>query len=294
MGRLSFINPWSWYPIAASSDIPRGQILPVTLSGTTLVAWRGQSDKISVWSDRCPHRGMRLCLGGTRDDVLMCPYHGWVFGSDGACTHIPAHPQLTPSRAARARIYPSTESNGYIWACIGEPATPQPAYIMSGGNALTHVRTIHVAADIEIVAAALMARPLTEDTGTSDDWHDDIDWSNTEGLVEARHRNSGSGFSARLEFPGLLSCSVEQEGGAPIRYSALIQPTFADQAAVHLALDGPGPVERQSLLNRNLVQLRRDLQSLSHRTTLDRIAERCADMMPDQARGLTAFAEGES
>ena len=287
MGRLSFVNPWSWYSIAASVDVARSQILPVVLSGTTLVAWRSQNEKVSVWSDRCPHRGMRLCLGGTRDDVLMCPYHGWVFGSDGACTHIPAHPQLTPSRAARARIYPCTESNGYIWACIGEPSTPQPAYVTSLGNALTHVRTLHVAADVEAVAAALIARPLlgkpSADPATT--WSEDLDWSNENEAVEVRHRNGGHGFSARLEFPGLVSCTVAMPDGTRVGYTAMIQPTFADSAAVHLALDGAGSIERQSELNRNLVQLRRDLQSAAHHPALDRIADRCAQMIPDQIRG---------
>jgi nitrite reductase/ring-hydroxylating ferredoxin subunit len=287
MGRLNFVNPWSWYSIAASADIPRGQILPIVLSGTTLVAWRAQNEKISVWSDRCPHRGMRLCLGGTRDDVLMCPYHGWVFGSDGACTHIPAHPQLTPSRAARARIYPCTESNGYIWACIGEPSTPQPTYITSSGNALTHIRTMHIAADVETVAAALIARPLLSGNASQSEngWNENLIWSNNDGMVEARHRNDDSDFSARLEFPGLLTCSMTIGDHAPVRYTVMIQPTSADNAAIHLALDGAGSAEQQSLLNRNLVQIRRDLQTLSHRPTLDRIADRCADMMPDHIRG---------
>ncbi len=289
MARLSFVNPWSWYSIAASSDIGRGQVLPTALSGSALVAWRSKSDTISVWSDRCPHRGMRLCLGGTRDDVLICPYHGWVFGSDGACNHIPAHPQLTPSRAARARIYPCTERNGYIWACIGEPATPEPAYIMSAGNALSHVRTIHVAAEIERVAAALMSRPLLGSTDDATGWIEDLEWSSIDGMVEVEHRDGSGRFTARLEFPGLLACRYEN-GGAPIRYTALIQPTFADQTAVHLALDAPAPADLQVRVNRHLVQLRRDLQERQD-AALDRIADRCAEMMPDHVRGLSAVAE---
>lgn len=289
MARLSFVNPWSWYSIAASADIARGQVLPTALSGTALVAWRSRNDTISVWSDRCPHRGMRLCLGGTRDEVLICPYHGWVFGSDGACTHIPAHPQLTPSRAARARIYPCTERNGYIWACIGEPATPEPAYIMSTGNALAHVRTIHVAAEIERVAAALMARPLLGPADWTKGWFEDLEWASIDGMVEVQRRDDSGRFTARLEFPGLLSCRYEN-GGSPIRYTALVQPTFADQTAVHLALDAPAPTHLQIVINSNLVQLRRDLQAHRH-AALERIADRCADMMPDQARGLSAVAE---
>lgn len=286
MGQLNIINPWSWYAIAASEQVARGQVLPIVLNGTPLVTWRSQSDKISVWSDRCPHRGMRLSLGATRDDILICPYHGWVFGADGACTHIPAHPQLTPSRAARARIYPVTESNGYIWACLGEPSTPQPAVPTRAGNALSHVRTMHVSADIEATVAALMTRPLLEEDDVADWVGETFEWRSESGAVVA-HRNGGRPFfSVRLTFPGFLSCEAAGAQGT-VRYAALLQPTSPTATAIHLAIDG-GAGDAEALptaLNRGLVRLRRELQSHAHDAAHAIVAERCAALMPDQIHG---------
>lgn len=286
MGQLSIINPWSWYAIAASEQVARGQILPIVLNGTPLVTWRSQSDKISVWSDRCPHRGMRLSLGATRDDILICPYHGWVFGADGACTHIPAHPQLTPSRAARARIYPVTESNGYVWACLGEPATPQPVVPSRVGNALSHVRTIHVTADIEMTVAALMIRPLLDEDDAPDWAGETFEWRSDDATVVTHRNGARPLFSARLTFPGFLSCEAAGAQGA-ISYSALVQPTWPGASAIHLAIDGGiGDAEQlPTALNHGLVRLRNELQSHAHDAALSVVTERCAALMPDQIHG---------
>ena len=72
--------------------------------GEELVAWRSRDKVAAVWNSRCPHRGMRLALGAVAGNALTCAYHGWVFESSGACSHIPAHPRITPSAGARTRV----------------------------------------------------------------------------------------------------------------------------------------------------------------------------------------------
>lgn len=43
-----------------------------------------------VLSARCSHMGSHLVRGCVRGDRLQCPLHGWEYGADGRCTHIPA------------------------------------------------------------------------------------------------------------------------------------------------------------------------------------------------------------
>jgi nitrite reductase/ring-hydroxylating ferredoxin subunit len=225
-------NPWSWYPVIASGDLAPGGVVPALLLGERLVVWRSDAGHVGVWNDRCPHRGMRLSMGATRAGSLICPYHGWEFDAEGACSHIPAHPDLSPSRAARARLYPAVETGGYVWACIGEPASAQPGYRLAPG---LPVRTMHLACDAETLCLALLARPLAGATGV-------VGW-------DAQSVTAGS---TRLEFPGLLV-------GAG--YAALVQPTGDDSAAVHLSSTVPGLAERQAL-NQALVQFRQDLPTV--------------------------------
>jgi nitrite reductase/ring-hydroxylating ferredoxin subunit len=61
-------------------------------------------------SDICVHRGDSLSAGNQVGDSVNCPYHGWLFGADGICTHIPARPHLRIPAKARIDAYPTLTS----------------------------------------------------------------------------------------------------------------------------------------------------------------------------------------
>lgn len=113
-----------WYPIARSEDV-RDHPICASLLENDLVLYRA-GQQIVVAADRCPHRGMRLSLGQHREGTLTCPYHGLGFGLEGRCTHIPAHPHLTPSRQFQLSTYPSVERCGLVWTCLGDSPPPFP------------------------------------------------------------------------------------------------------------------------------------------------------------------------
>ncbi len=269
--KIRCINPWSWYAVVASSDLAAGTVMPTLLNGERLVVWRSKTGRVGVWNDRCPHRGMRLSLGATKGETLICPYHGWEFESDGACSRIPAHPDLSPSRAARARLYPAMEADGYVWACIGEPATAHPSYRLMTGLRLRPVRTMHIQSDAETLAMTLLLHPLGAPIPV-----DSAQWGDEDGIVTV----TSTVFVARLEFPGLIVSTGQRDDGTPFSYAALIQPTCDDTAAVHLSLIGPqqaSPAEPLAL-NRALVRFRGALPALAQSSALDGIRQRLAGM----------------
>src|SRR5690349_2612523 len=56
-----------------------------------IVVWRNTNGEIGAFVNRCPHRGTRLCsLDRGVASSLVCPYHGWVFGSGGDLKSVPA------------------------------------------------------------------------------------------------------------------------------------------------------------------------------------------------------------
>ena len=116
-----------WHPVASLEQLSERPILPVRLLGEDLVLWRS-ADQIHVWQDLCIHRGARLSLGRTKGETLMCPYHGWTYGTDGRCTHIPTHPNQTPPGKAKVKTYHAQVKYGLIWACLGEPANDVPVF----------------------------------------------------------------------------------------------------------------------------------------------------------------------
>ena len=75
----------------------------------------------------CPHRGARLSDGMVKGSDLVCPYHGWGFGTTGALTHIPALSEDSALPACRLKSLPTHEDAHGLWVRIGdEPATPAP------------------------------------------------------------------------------------------------------------------------------------------------------------------------
>ena len=113
-----------WHPVARSTQIAAGAMLAADLLETRVLLWRDASGALHAWEDRCPHRGTRLSMGTLQDDTVRCPYHGWRFGSDGRCQHIPALPDA-PLKA-QASVYHAQERYGLAWVCLGTPAHAAP------------------------------------------------------------------------------------------------------------------------------------------------------------------------
>jgi hypothetical protein len=67
---------------------------------------------------------MRLSHGFVRGETLACIYHGWRYGLDGGCSHIPAHPSLVPPKTITARVFGCHESGGVIFASLTSETDP--------------------------------------------------------------------------------------------------------------------------------------------------------------------------
>lgn len=140
--------PTQWSPVALSRDVPSLVVMPVVVDGHDLALWRSASGRLAAWADRCPHRGMRLSHGFVRGEALSCIYHGWSYGSSGACLRIPAHPDLEPPETIRVPVHAAVESDGLIWVALSEQQTPPP-----GCGAAIPLRSLTVEAPAQAVAA---------------------------------------------------------------------------------------------------------------------------------------------
>jgi phenylpropionate dioxygenase-like ring-hydroxylating dioxygenase large terminal subunit len=118
-----------WHPVAAAADLESKNPLGARLLGEDLVLWRA-GGRLLAWQDLCLHRGTRLSLGqvDSSDSTLECPYHGWVYGADGQCVRIPAHPGQAPPAKARVKAYQAQERYGLIWVSLGQPAHAIPPF----------------------------------------------------------------------------------------------------------------------------------------------------------------------
>jgi len=115
--------------VANAAALPVGRLISVDLLDHPVLLWRTDSG-IHAWRDRCPHRGTRLSLGAIRGgDTVVCPYHGWQFGSDGRCVAIPADGRPVISDRIRVQAYNATQQHGLIWVNPGDGAQSVPTLI---------------------------------------------------------------------------------------------------------------------------------------------------------------------
>lgn len=115
-----------WYAVEHAAALGRAP-RQVMLLGVTYVLYRDGSGEPKGGLDRCPHRGASFKTGWVESGCLRCPYHGWVFESDGRCSRIPADQPGVPIPAqARLTMLPVVEASGFIWIFPGMPPRPIP------------------------------------------------------------------------------------------------------------------------------------------------------------------------
>jgi phenylpropionate dioxygenase-like ring-hydroxylating dioxygenase large terminal subunit len=128
-----------WHPVGWASDLgsePTGTVL----LDERVVLWRTGDGSVHAAEDRCLHRGTALSLGSVDGDCLVCPYHGWRFGTDGACVAIPQF-AADATIPARARIisFRCRERYGLLWVALEDPVADIPDFPEWGDPAYRHV-----------------------------------------------------------------------------------------------------------------------------------------------------------
>jgi phenylpropionate dioxygenase-like ring-hydroxylating dioxygenase large terminal subunit len=110
-----------WYPIAFLQDLAKNRPYSFSLYDEPFVLFRDQEGQLVCLIDRCPHRAAKLSDGQILDGKIECLYHGWQFGSNGECLHIPQLPAEAKIPAnACVQSFKVVERQGMIWMWRGE------------------------------------------------------------------------------------------------------------------------------------------------------------------------------
>lgn len=104
-----------WHVIGTAEDFETGVAKSFDYFGTKIVAFRGENGKVNVLDGYCPHMGADLGLGKVVADSIVCPFHHWQWGCDGACEDIP-YANRIPAKA-KLKSWPVNEANNlvYVW-----------------------------------------------------------------------------------------------------------------------------------------------------------------------------------
>ena len=117
-----------WYPITFAVDLPVNQPYGFSIFSEPFVVFRDGAGALICLHDRCPHRLAKLSDGQIIEGTLECLYHGWQFGQDGICLHIPqlAKGAEIPARS-QIKSFPTKVQQGMVWVWADATVPPDEA-----------------------------------------------------------------------------------------------------------------------------------------------------------------------
>lgn len=113
-----------WYFAATSAELKPGSQFRREILGEPVMLGRGGDGRVFAIRDICPHRAVPLSAGRQVDHdgepTIECPYHGWRFGADGRCKHMPSLVEGQPYEPGRIKVrrWPTHEANGIVFVYV--------------------------------------------------------------------------------------------------------------------------------------------------------------------------------
>jgi nitrite reductase/ring-hydroxylating ferredoxin subunit len=115
-----------WHAVARWDALPEaGEHMPVDLLGEPILVVRGEDGTLRAFSNVCPHRGHIVAGDRGRAKTLVCPYHRWAFGLDGALRAAPLMDETPGFDRARCGLTKLRTAlwQGFLLVCLDD-ATP--------------------------------------------------------------------------------------------------------------------------------------------------------------------------
>lgn len=154
-----------WYFAALAREVKPGALQRREMLGEPVLLGRTRAGEVFALRDICPHRAAPLSAGrivpeSGGGESVECPYHGWRFRPDGACTAIPSlvEGQAMEVERIRVRRYPAAERQGlvFVWIGAGEPDQPPPTFEGARGGGPKLVDEMVFDAHIDHAVVGLM------------------------------------------------------------------------------------------------------------------------------------------
>lgn len=123
-----------WYVIGTPKDISYRKAFQATVWGNNYAVWRNMTTgEYYAIDDVCPHKGASFSKGTVKKNCLICPYHGYVYDSQGHLVTVPGieFQQFHNASATNtlpvydAAKYHVVERNGWVYL------NTMPTYLMA-------------------------------------------------------------------------------------------------------------------------------------------------------------------
>jgi nitrite reductase/ring-hydroxylating ferredoxin subunit len=191
------MTPTGWFQVGWSAEVGVRDVIRMKYFDRDLVAWRGESGKVTVMDAYCQHLGAHLGFGGTvQGDRIQCPFHGWEWDTAGRNVCIPYKDR--PNAGRKIPTLPAVERNEaiYVWHDVDgrppyfevpdvftgwddavtsadyHPAFPgstlfrpglelHPQYVLENGVDFAHFRYVHKVPIVPVFTRQDFAEPVS-------------------------------------------------------------------------------------------------------------------------------------
>lgn len=125
----------SWQIVCHVNEIPNaGDWRTIDYIGESVIVMRGDDGKVRAFTNVCRHRAMRLVEGTAGcAKKLVCPYHAWVYETDGRLTGVPMksdYPALKLEENGLVEVALEVW-RGFVFVCLKPGVFPTPSEMMA-------------------------------------------------------------------------------------------------------------------------------------------------------------------
>ncbi len=125
----------SWQIVCHVNEIPNaGDWRTIDYIGESVIVMRGYDGQVRAFTNVCRHRAMRLVEGTAGcAKKLVCPYHAWVYETDGRLTGVPMKSDYPALKLEENGLAPVALEvwRGFVWVCLKPGVFPTPSEMMA-------------------------------------------------------------------------------------------------------------------------------------------------------------------
>jgi Rieske 2Fe-2S family protein len=154
---------WNWLCVGHVGRIPRpGDYFTFEIAEDSIIVIHGDEDEVHALFNTCRHRGSRVCLDRCGHAAkLVCPYHQWVYETNGALRNARQMPEDFDRSAFSLFRAPCQVAEGLIFVYLGDKASDFSPFLRDvvprmkphnlGIARLAYTKTYYVAANWKLI-----------------------------------------------------------------------------------------------------------------------------------------------
>jgi phenylpropionate dioxygenase-like ring-hydroxylating dioxygenase large terminal subunit len=125
----------SWQIVCHVNEIAQpGEYRTIDYLGESVVVIRGDDGQVRAFTNVCRHRAMRLVEGPSGcTKKLVCPYHAWVYETDGRLTGVPMKSEYPSLKLEDNGLVPVEHEiwHGFVFVRLEDGGFPSVADMMA-------------------------------------------------------------------------------------------------------------------------------------------------------------------